>query len=87
MGSRELDGGTRRGLATTESFSKLEGGLRAGKMVLLGETVLESGERALQRITWSTMAGGRVRQFWEQSSDAGKTWTAAFEGIYSPKPR
>lgn len=66
---------------------KLEGGLRAGKMVLLGETVSANGERALQRITWSTMAGGRVRQYWEQSSDAGKTWAIAFEGIYSPQPK
>lgn len=66
---------------------KLEGGLRAGKMVLLGETVSAIGDRSLQRITWSSRAGGRVRQFWEQSVDAGKTWTIAFEGIYSPKPR
>lgn len=66
---------------------KLEGGLRAGKMVFLGETVSAIGDRSLQRITWSSRAGGRVRQFWEQSVDAGKTWTIAFEGIYSPKPR
>ncbi len=56
-------------------------------MVLYGETASPKGDRALQRITWSSMAGGRVRQLWEQSADAGKTWTIAFDGIYSPKPR
>ena len=65
----------------------LEGGLRAGKMVLLGETVSPTGDRALQRITWSSIAGGRVRQLWEKSGDGGKTWEIAFEGIYSPRPR
>jgi hypothetical protein len=24
----------------------------------------------------------RVHQFWQQSADEGKTWTAAFDGIY-----
>ena len=85
------DSGTRRWHQTWVDddglLLKLEGGLRAGKMVLFGETVSATGERALQRITWSSMAGRRVRQLWEQSADGGKTWTTAFEGIYSPKPR
>jgi hypothetical protein len=25
-----------------------------------------------------------VRQLWESSSDGGRTWTVAFDGIYAP---
>lgn len=84
------DSGTRRWHQTWVDdgglLLNLEGGLRAGRMVLVGETVSPTGDRALQRITWSSLSGGRVRQLWEQSADAGKTWMIAFEGIYSPKP-
>jgi hypothetical protein len=37
----------------------------------------------VQRITWSREADGSVRQLWESSSDGGRTWTAAFDGIYT----
>ena len=37
---------------------------------------------ALQRITWTPLAGGRVRQLWESSTDGGKTWSVAFDGLY-----
>jgi hypothetical protein len=34
------------------------------------------------RITWTPQPDGRVRQFWETSSDGGQTWNAAFDGLY-----
>lgn len=37
---------------------------------------------ALQRITWTPLEGGRVRQLWESSTDGGKTWSVAFDGLY-----
>ena len=68
----------------------LYGGLVAGKMVLTGETPLPGGGRQLERIIWTPKADGSVRQHWEQSADAGKTWTTAFDGLYrkrsSPSP-
>jgi hypothetical protein len=36
------------------------------------------------RITWSPELEGRVRQHWETSSDGGKTYTTAFDGMYHP---
>ena len=36
----------------------------------------------LQRITWTPNDDGSVRQLWESSADAGKTWTVAFDGKY-----
>jgi hypothetical protein len=46
---------------------------------------LPGGKKALQRITWSQLPGGKVRQFWESSTDGGKTWTVAFDGTYIRK--
>jgi len=36
----------------------------------------------LQRITWTPNDDGSVRQFWESSADAGKTWAVQFDGKY-----
>ena len=54
----------------------LEGGLVDGAMVLTDAT---------SRVTWSTLADGRVRQHWESTSDGGKTYTTAFDGYYRRK--
>jgi len=65
---------------------ELVGELVDGKMVLEGETKASApGEPPVKnRITWSPEAEGRVRQHWETSADAGKTWTTAFDGMYHP---
>jgi hypothetical protein len=62
---------------------QLDGGLRDGRMVLSGETVDSTGKRTEQRITWERVGQGQVRQLWESSSDGGRTWAVAFDGIYS----
>lgn len=63
----------------------ITGGLIDGKMVLTGETIGRNAARTLQRVTWSPLPDGRVRQFWESSTDGGKTWTVAFDGYYEKK--
>ena len=40
---------------------------------------------ASNRITWTPLDGGGVRQVWEQSKDGGKTWATVFDGRYSRK--
>ena len=57
----------------------LEGGIEGEAMVLrtVGDTL------NVQRITWTRLEGGRVRQLWEATADGGKTWTIAFDGHYS----
>lgn len=63
-------------------YLRLSGGLEAGKMVLSGER--ESPEGAvIDRITWTPLEDGRVRQLWEMSRDGGRSWEVAFEGFYS----
>lgn len=63
----------------------LEGRLEGEAMVLEGESLGPRGERLRDRVRWSPLEGGKVRQLWEQSRDAGKTWTVAFDGMYTRK--
>jgi hypothetical protein len=63
---------------------QLDGALADGKMVLAGDTNdPRTGSTTRNRVTWIPLADGRVRQWWEQSADGGKTWTTAFDGYYS----
>ena len=65
----------------------LIGGLQDGKMVLEGTTVGPNRQTTQHRVTWTPMDDGRVRQFWESSTDGGTTWTVAFDGYYSRKSK
>jgi hypothetical protein len=64
---------------------QLDGGIAGGAMVLAGEASdpKTPAKSASQRITWTPQPDGRVRQLWESSTDAGKTWTVIFDGIYA----
>ena len=57
----------------------IEGGLVGNAMVL---STTDSKE-TIQRITWTPLPDGRVRQHWESTTDSGKTWTTQFDGYYS----
>lgn len=64
----------------------LVGGLAGREMVL--EQRVPSGSPALaqaQRITWTPLADGRVRQHWQVSKDGGTTWATAFDGFYTKR--
>jgi len=60
---------------------ELSGTIENGRMVLAGESK-GNGVRRLERITWTPLGDGTVRQHWEQSGDGGKTWTTSFDGLY-----
>ncbi|HET7042606.1 MAG TPA: hypothetical protein VFI13_11325, partial [Gemmatimonadales bacterium] len=55
--------------------------LENGAMVLEGDQV-KAGVSSRQKVMWIPEPDGRVRQFWQQSVDGGKTWTVAFDGWY-----
>lgn len=60
----------------------LEGGLNEqGQMTLSGTTKRPDGT-VMNRITWTPLSADQVRQHWETSTDAGKTWQTAFDGLY-----
>lgn len=61
----------------------IEGGLEDGAMVMTGRSYYTaSGRSADFRGRWSLLEDGRVRQYFEESSDGGKTWNPWFEGFY-----
>ena len=63
----------------------LDGAFAGGKMVLSGSKKdPASGKTTFNRITWTPLPSGQVRQLWETSGD-GQSWTIAFDGLYTRK--
>ncbi len=60
------------------------GGLVHGKMVLDSES-MTNGQKVINRMTFSKLADGNVRQHGENSADGGKTWTTTFDFNYVRK--
>lgn len=61
---------------------QLDGALTDGAMLLQGPERNLAGKPTLDRITWTPKAGEEVHQVWEQSTDAGRTWSTVFHGVY-----
>jgi hypothetical protein len=63
---------------------RLAGGREGERMVLAadGPHPRKPGVTLRQRIAWSPLPDGAVRQHWETSEDEGKTWVTAFDGRY-----
>jgi hypothetical protein len=66
----------------------IEGGLDAkGAMVLSNaNTPYYVAGTPINRVTWTPNADGSVRQHWQASQDAGKTWSDVFDGLYVKRP-
>jgi hypothetical protein len=65
---------------------RLEGEWNGVAMILKSKEVKNpSGQLQTSRITWTPNADGTVRQLWEVSQDAEKTWTVAFDGLYKKR--
>jgi hypothetical protein len=64
---------------------QLDGEARPGGMTLRGQRSGADGAPLHDRISWTRLEKGRVRQLWEQSTDGGKTWSLYFDGIYIPQ--
>lgn len=62
----------------------IEGGLNdRGEMVLSNRnTPYYRDGMAINRITWTPLDDGSVRQHWQASEDGGKNWTTVFDGLY-----
>jgi len=61
----------------------IRGGLQDGSMLLEGTIIdTDNPAGAAFRGTWTLLDDGRVRQFFELSTDEGETWAAWFEGFY-----
>ena len=60
------------------------GEFKDGKMFLVSENTV-SGKKTLNRMTFSKLPNGDVRQYGDSSTDDGKTWTPTFDFIYMRK--
>ena len=61
----------------------IRGGPVDGSIVLDGKIqYLGADRRNAFRGIWTLLADGRVRQYFEESPDGGKTWNPWFEGFY-----
>jgi hypothetical protein len=62
------------------------GGMTDDGMSLKGIIhTFSSGKTSPFRGLWTALPDGRVRQFFEISSDDGETWVTWFEGFYTRK--
>ena len=64
---------------------ELAGEYRDGRMTLEGDSIEPDGKSVRNRITWFDNPDGSVRQLWEISRNAAKTWEVVFDGIYKKK--
>ncbi|HEX3234925.1 MAG TPA: hypothetical protein VHR41_12055 [Gemmatimonadales bacterium] len=60
----------------------LAGSYVEGTLTLRGETKQADGTRLMHRLSFHLNPDSTVRQFWEISSDKGKTWASSFDGLY-----
>jgi hypothetical protein len=59
----------------------LHGGLKDGVMILTGESQSPKGP-FMNRISYTPLPEGKVKQEWAISVDGGKTWQTSFLGTY-----
>lgn len=65
------------------SLIDIRGGIVDGSMQLEGKIQhLDEGRGNALRGKWTLLSDGRVRQYFEESTDNGKTWVPWFEGFY-----
>jgi len=65
----------------------IRGGMTDDGMLLTGSIhYVTNGTTAGFRGLWTPLEDGRVRQFFEQQSDDGATWSTWFEGFYTRNP-
>jgi hypothetical protein len=63
----------------------LSGTHRDNQMILSSEATPDGkGGQMINRITWTDLGDGSVRQHWEVSRDQGETFKTAFDGLYKP---
>jgi hypothetical protein len=69
---------------SANSWREFVGGIEDGKMVLVARRALKTdpAKTLLERMIFTPNADGSVRQFSDQSTDDGKTWTIRYDFTY-----
>lgn len=68
-----------------DTYNYLETKREPGLLQFQSKFMNPGGNVTLSRLTFTLLEDGTVRQLFEGSSDEGKTWTPAFDGIYKKK--
>jgi hypothetical protein len=63
----------------------LVGKLEGNTMVLEADIPGPNATTIHHKAMWIPQPDGRVRQYWRQTTDGGKTWTIVFDGFYKKK--
>jgi hypothetical protein len=63
----------------------LVGKLEGNAMVLEADMPGPNATTIHHKAMWIPQPDGRVRQYWRQTTDGGKTWTIVFDGYYKKK--
>jgi hypothetical protein len=82
MYERASEGWTQTWVGSGGGILRLSGRLQDGKMVLGDERTTARGA-VRDRITWTPLPDGRVRQTWDISTDGGTSWRTSFDGYYA----
>ena len=69
-------------VASNGSVLRLSGVLENGSLAYASEGKRPDGTKVLHRLVFTPNADGTVRQHWTTSTDDGKTWNDAFDGLY-----
>ena len=65
---------------------KLKGQFDGESMVLISDPAINRDNHiVINKITWTPLENGDVRQLWESSQDGGNSWQVLFDGNYSKK--
>ncbi|MEW6127959.1 MAG: tetratricopeptide repeat protein [Acidobacteriota bacterium] len=67
------------------NITEFEGIYQDRKLLYESFKVNKDGSKVLTRMTFFDLGSDKVRQFWEQSTDEGKTWSPLFDGTYIRK--
>ena len=65
------------------NISEFTGELRDGAIHYDGETHRAEGRRVMRRMILTKLEDNRVRQYSERSLDGGKSWSVAYDYIYT----
>jgi hypothetical protein len=72
-------------VASSPGSHEYVGDLRGGNMVFEGKGHQRDGTSTLYKMTFFNLGTDKVRQYIEQSTDGGKTWSTYFDGEYRRK--
>lgn len=76
-------------MSNTGNVFYAEGGLNERGEMILTDRDLEISKitGTINKVTWTPLDGGSVRQHWQASTDDGASWTTVFDGHYEPVDR